>query len=163
MNPTATTSTSTAFASAKRRISTPTTAPDRPSGHFLFPNSRNQKKTSTNARSYRYRLSQENLAETLFDPLHIRTIVFIQTRKIHFTRFIGVECTVHAERREHQDAIGAPIHRAMFGSIRYCMKCWSYADTWVFYAPPGTLTRDNYHLAPRPCQNTSRKNAPTHG
>jgi hypothetical protein len=86
-----------------------------PSGHFSFPESVLKQKTSINARSHRCRSSLENLTETLFDSLHIRTIVLIQTREIHFTRFIGVERAVRAKRREHQDATGAPIHRAMFG------------------------------------------------
>ena len=30
------------------------------------------------------------------------------------------------------------------GSIRYLMKCWSYADMSKFYTPPATLARGNY-------------------
>src|SRR5947208_9584863 len=46
--------------------------------------------------------------KTLFDLLHIRAILLVQMREIHFTRFNGIKRTICAERRKHEHALGAP-------------------------------------------------------
>jgi len=62
-----------------------------------------------------YGSSQQNLAEALFDFLHIRTILLVKTLEIHLATFIGVKGVVSAKRREHERAAIAPIHRTVFG------------------------------------------------